>query len=328
MDAEMSRTVLNVEDLRVGLELGGTALQPVDGVSFHVAAGESLGIVGESGSGKSLTLRAVLGLLPPGGTADGSIRFAFDRGEISGDVEHVRGRGVAMVFQEPMTALNPTMRVGELIAEAVRVRTRLPRRAARARVVELMASVGIPEPERRARMWPHELSGGLRQRVMIAAALATEPELLLCDEPTTALDVTIQAQILELLRRLREERGLAMVFVSHDLAVVSEVCDRVAVMYAGRIVETGPVEEVLRAPMHPYTAALLASAPSFHDDGEALATIPGSPPDPRRFPPGCRFAERCAFAREDCRSAPYTLAGDARRATACIHPELLLEASA
>ncbi|MFC9559633.1 ABC transporter ATP-binding protein [Agromyces sp. NPDC056965] len=324
----MRRTVLSVDDLHVRLALGDRTMNPVDGVTFQVAAGESLGIVGESGSGKSLSLKAVLGLLPPGGESDGSIRFAFERGEISGDVEQVRGHGVAMVFQEPMTALNPTMRVGDLIAEAVRVRSGLSRRAARERVVELMASVGIPDPARRARMWPHELSGGLRQRVMIAAALATEPELLLCDEPTTALDVTIQDQILGLLRRLREERGMAMVFVSHDLAVVAEVCDRVAVMYAGRIVETGPVDEVLRSPRHPYTAALLASAPSFQGGGGALATIPGTPPDPRSFPTGCRFASRCAFARDDCHQAPYTLAGDAHRATACIHPEVLTEASA
>ncbi|MFB6612336.1 ABC transporter ATP-binding protein [Agromyces sp. NPDC056379] len=324
----MSRAVLGVSDLHVRLTVGGRTLSPVDGVSFQVAAGESLGIVGESGSGKSLSLRAVLGLLPQGGESDGSIRFAFERGEISGDAERVRGHGVAMVFQEPMTALNPTMRVGDLIAEAVRVRSGLSRRAAKSRVVELMSSVGIPDPARRARMWPHELSGGLRQRVMIAAALATEPELLLCDEPTTALDVTIQDQILGLLRRMREERGMAMVFVSHDLAVVAEVCDRVAVMYAGRIVETGPVDEVLRSPRHPYTAALLASAPSFRGGGGELATIPGTPPDPRQFPSGCRFAARCAFVRDDCLRAPYELAGDAHRSTACIHPEVLTEASA
>ncbi|RZU65360.1 peptide/nickel transport system ATP-binding protein [Microterricola gilva] len=328
MDQEMSRTVLSVNELQVQLTVGGRTLNPVDGVSFHVAAGESLGIVGESGSGKSLSLRAVLGLLPPGGESRGPIRFAFQRETIIGDPERVRGHGVAMIFQEPMTALNPTMRVGDLIAEAVRVHSGMSRRAARARVLELMASTGIPDPARRARMWPHELSGGLRQRVIIAAALASEPELLLCDEPTTALDVTIQDQILGLLQRLRAERGMAMVFVSHDLAVVAEVCDRIAVMYAGRIVETGPVDEVLRAPRHPYTAALLASAPSFHGGSAALATIPGSPPDPRQFPSGCRFAPRCAFARDDCRIAPYELDGNARHATACIHPEVLAEASA
>ncbi|MFF2273536.1 ABC transporter ATP-binding protein [Agromyces sp. NPDC058136] len=323
MDQEVSRTVLSVSGLRVDLPVGGGTMHPVDGVSFEVAAGESLGIVGESGSGKSLSLKAVLGLLPPGATAAGDLRFALG-GDVVRDAERVRGHGVAMVFQEPMTALNPTMRVGDLIGEAVRARGRMPRREVRARVLELMADVGIPEPARRARMWPHELSGGLRQRVMIAAALATEPELLLCDEPTTALDVTVQAQILELLRRLREERGLAMVFVSHDLAVVAEVCDRVAVMYAGRLVEVGPVDDVLRSPRHPYTAALLASAPSFAGGGEALATIPGSPPDPRRFPEGCRFAARCAFAQDDCLTAAHVLVGvDGLRATACIHPESL-----
>ncbi|MGL3807757.1 ABC transporter ATP-binding protein [Paeniglutamicibacter sp. R2-26] len=328
MDEEMTRTVLSVDSLHVRLDLGSHSLTPVDGVGFQVAAGEALGIVGESGSGKSLSLRAVLGLLPPGGSSQGTTEFSFERGASGRRAESVRGRGVAMVFQEPMTALNPTMRVGNLIGEALRVRSGLTGRAARARVIELMASVGIPDPARRAGMWPHELSGGLRQRVVIAAALASEPELLLCDEPTTALDVTIQDQILTLLRTLREERGMAMVFVSHDLAVVAEVCDRVAVMYAGRIVETGPVEEVLRAPRHPYTAALLASAPAFGSRGGELATIPGSPPDPRAFPPGCRFAPRCAFARPDCLEAPYELRATASRATACIHPEVLQEAQA
>ncbi len=323
MDEEMTRNVISVRDLHVSLSLAGNTVTPVDGISFDVRAGESLGIVGESGSGKSLSLRAVLGLLPRGGASTGSVRYAFADGRIGADAERVRGRGAAMVFQEPMTALNPTMRVGDLIGEAVRVTGVRSRRAIKARVIELMASVGIPEPARRARMWPHELSGGLRQRVMIAAALATGPEILFCDEPTTALDVTIQDQILGLLRGLQEERGMAMVFVSHDLAVVSEVCDRIAVMYAGRVVETGPVAEVLRSPRHPYTAALLASAPSFAGGTDELATIPGSPPDPRDFPSGCRFAPRCAFATEECLRAPYTLDGDGERATACIRPEVL-----
>ena len=324
----MTRTVLDVRDLHVSLRSGERTVTPVDGVSFDVRAGESLGIVGESGSGKSLTLKAVLGLLPRGGSTAGSVSYSFADGPTGVDADRVRGRGAAMVFQEPMTALNPTMRVGDLIAEAVRMTGSRRPGVIRQRVHELMAGVGIPDPERRARMWPHELSGGLRQRVMIAAALATEPEVLLCDEPTTALDVTIQAQILRLLRDLRRERELAMVFVSHDLAVVAEVCDRVAVMYAGRIVETGAVADVLRAPQHPYTAALLASAPSFVGGSGRLATIPGSPPDPRGFPSGCRFAPRCTFAVEDCRSSSYTLAGADGRATACIRPEVLAEAAA
>lgn len=328
MDEEMTRTVISVRDLHVSLAPGENTVTPVDGVSFDVRPGESLGIVGESGSGKSLSLRAVLGLLPRGGSSTGAVRYAFANGTIGADAARVRGHGAAMVFQEPMTALNPTMRVGDLIAEAVRVTGVRSRRAVKDRVLELMASVGIPDPARRARMWPHELSGGLRQRVMIAAALATEPEVLFCDEPTTALDVTIQDQILGLLRRLQSERAMAMVFVSHDLAVVAEVCDRIAVMYAGRVVETGPVDEVLNAPRHPYTAALLGSAPSFARNGDPLATIPGSPPDPRDFPSGCRFAPRCAFADDACLLAPYVLDGDGPRATACIRPEVVAGAAA
>jgi oligopeptide/dipeptide ABC transporter ATP-binding protein len=241
-------------------------------------------------------------------------------------VEDVRGEGVAMVFQEPMTALNPTMRVGDLIAEAPRVHGGLGRAEAKARAVELMGSVGIPDPERRARLWPHQLSGGLRQRVMIATALSTDPRLLLCDEPTTALDVTIQDQILGLIDGLREELGMSVLWVTHDLAVISEVCDRVAVMFAGRIVELGDVDDVLTAPRHPYTAALLDAAPSFHSGSERMVGIGGRPPDPRAFPPGCRFAPRCRFARPDCIEAPYELAPVDGRLTACIHPEVLDEA--
>jgi oligopeptide/dipeptide ABC transporter ATP-binding protein len=299
---------------------------PVDGVSFSVQAGESLGIVGESGSGKSLTLRSILGLLPPNGEVDGAVRFCLDHGAADGvTAEDARGRGVAMIFQEPMTALNPTMRVGDLIAEGARASGKLSPAAARRRAVELLRATGVPEPERRARMWPHELSGGLRQRVMIAAALSTEPELLLCDEPTTALDVTIQDQILGLLTELRRDLGMALVFVSHDLAVIAEVCDRIAVMYAGRIVECGEVDDVLSAPHHPYTAALLGSVPSFHGSSEQLATIPGRPPDPRAFPTGCRFAPRCQFVRADCLTAPHQLLQHEGWATACIHPEVLTE---
>lgn len=315
MDPAMSRSLLSVDGLSVRLTHAGRTVTPVDEVSFTLAAGEALGIVGESGSGKSLTLRAVLGLLPPGGEMDGSIRF--DPHDIT------RHRGIGMIFQEPMTALNPTMRVGDLIAEGARNRAGLSRGAARGRAVELLRAAGVPEPDRRARMWPHQLSGGLRQRVMIAAALSTDPALLLCDEPTTALDVTIQDQILGLLTRLRHDLDMAMIFVSHDLAVVAEVCDRIAVMYAGRIVETGTVDDVLIRPRHPYTAALLAAVPSFSAAAETLAGIGGRPPDPRAFPPGCRFAPRCGFAREDCPEATYRLTPHGTGATACIHPEVL-----
>ncbi|MGA9162807.1 MAG: ABC transporter ATP-binding protein, partial [Actinomycetota bacterium] len=259
----MSGPLLTIEDLRVHLSLGDTWIVPVDGVTLSVERGEFLGIAGESGSGKSLTLRSIVGLLPAGSRVEGRLLFSLD-GETQRqlDVEEVRGRGVAMIFQEPMTALNPTMRVGDLIAEGPRVHRGLSRADAKARAIELMGLVGIPDPRRRARHWPHQLSGGLRQRVMIATALSTDPKLLLCDEPTTALDVTIQDQILGLLDGLRRDLGMSIVLVTHDLAVIAEVCDRLAVMYAGRIVEIGGVDEVLSSPRHPYTSAMLESVPS------------------------------------------------------------------
>jgi len=321
----MSAPLLDIRDLRVTLGLGRQTITPVDGVTLSVQRGEVLGIAGESGSGKSLTLRSILGLLPPGARVEGELLLSLGGGPAARfRPEDVRGRGIAMIFQEPMTALNPTMRVGDLIAEAPRMHRGLGRAAARTRAVELMRSVGIPDPERRARMWPHQLSGGLRQRVMIAAAISTDPQLLLCDEPTTALDVTIQDQILGLLERLRGVSGTSIVFVTHDLAVIGELCDRVAMMYAGRVVETGRVEDVFTSPRHPYTAALLESVPSLHTRAGRLRGIGGGPPDPRNFPAGCRFAPRCAFAREDCTRSDQRLwpvEGD--RATACIHPGVL-----
>ena len=319
-------TLLEVLDMSIVLGSGDQAVTPVSGVSLHVRRGEALGIVGESGCGKSVTLRAIAGLLPRNARASGALRFAVD-GEhlVPYEPARVRARGIAMIFQEPMTALNPTMRVGDLIAEPMRVRG-VKRSSARERAIELMSRVGIPESARRARSWPHELSGGLRQRVMIAAALATEPQLILCDEPTTALDVCIQDQVLALLAEQRRERQLSIVFVTHDLAVVAQLCERLAVMYAGQIVETGATADVLRAPAHPYTEALLKSAPSFDERQDRLSGIAGQPPDPRRFPAGCRFADRCRYAQPDCRAvdpALGELAGTAGRQTSCIHPELL-----
>lgn len=277
--ASTATPVVEVTGLGISLQRRDEVVSLVEDVSLRVVPGETLGIVGESGSGKSLTLRALLGILP-------------DAARASGQITHPAGATrTAMVFQEPLLALNPTMRVGDFIGEVVGDRVS-GRAARRTRVRELMESVGIPEPDRRARMWPHELSGGLRQRVMIAAALATEPDLLLCDEPTTALDVTVQAQILALLSRLAQERAMAMIFVSHDLSVVAQVSDRIAVMYAGRIVEQGPADDILDAPTHPYTAALLAATPSAVEAGARLRPIPGAPPDPAGYVNGCRFQAR------------------------------------
>lgn len=321
----MTERLLDIEDLQIGFQVGERRVTPVDGVSLTLVRGEALGIAGESGSGKSLTLKAIIGLLPPGAEVNGNLRFALgNEAPIQYAPADVHGHGMSIIFQEPMTALNPTMRVGDLIAEGPRIHHGLRRSAARERAIELMRLVGIPTPERRARMWPHQLSGGLRQRVMIATALSTEPDLLLCDEPTTALDVSIQDQILGLLQELRTRLGMSIIFVSHDLAVLGELCDRLAIMYAGRIVEVGPVDEVFSDPQHPYTEALMTSVPSFQGSAEKLEGIEGNPPDPREFPPGCRFAPRCDYAQDDCRSADHELVAiSEERTTACIHPEMI-----
>jgi peptide/nickel transport system ATP-binding protein/oligopeptide transport system ATP-binding protein len=295
-----------------------------------VPPGSALGLVGESGSGKSMTLRAMLGLLPaPGRTAGGRILY---RGrELTAlsqrELREVRGSEISMVFQEPMTALNPVRRVGDQIAEAPRVRLGYSRSRARARALELLQLVGVPGAARRLDAYPHELSGGLRQRVMIAIALSAEPKVLLCDEPTTALDVTIQDQILKLLTSLREEQELSLVFVTHDLAVVAQTCDRVAVMYAGRVLEEGPVDAVFREPRHPYTLGLLRSVPDVDDVHGRLESIGGSPPDLVNPPPGCPFHPRCPFAQDDCvrPAAVEPRPAGAGRTTACVHPDRAAE---
>ena len=291
---------LTVEALSVGFGAGDTSV--VRGVSFRVAPGETLALVGESGCGKSVTSLAVMGLLPPAARISGRILLGGPEGAAdlraldAASRRRLCGRRIGMIFQEPMTSLNPMHPVGRQIAEPLVTHGLATRREAAMRAVEMLREMGIPDPARRAAALPHELSGGMRQRVMIAMALACRPDLLIADEPTTALDVTVQAQIMDLLRRLRDARGMAMLFISHDLAVVSEIADRVAIMYAGEVVETGPVDRVLRAPMHPYTAALLASRPDARHRGARLPAIPGAVPEPLRRPPGCAFHPRCARA--------------------------------
>jgi peptide/nickel transport system ATP-binding protein/oligopeptide transport system ATP-binding protein len=306
----MNEPLLRVRDLRVEFALARGTLRAVDGVSFDVSAGESLGLVGESGSGKTVALRALVGLLPRNARiVGGTIEIAgVDVTAASEDTRReLRGTTVSMIFQEPMTALNPVMRVGEQIAEQPLARLGQSRREAKERAIELMRLVGIPDPVRRAEAYPHELSGGMRQRVMIAIALSGNPRLILCDEPTTALDVTIQDQILKLLHRLQRELDVALVFVSHDLAVIAQTCRRLAVMYAGQVVETGTVADVFREPRHPYTLGLLRSVPSFDTVRETLASIPGAPPDLASPPPRCRVQTPCAFRQAESQARPGPL---------------------
>ena len=327
----MSESLLRVRDLVVEFPLANGTLRAVDGASFDVRPGEALGLVGESGSGKTMALRAIVGLLPRAAhIAGGSIEFEgqeiLGRGE--GRLRGLRGRSISMIFQEPMTALNPVMTVGEQIAEEPLVRLGLGRRGARERALELMRRVGIPDPTRRYHAYPHELSGGMRQRVMIAIALSGDPKLILCDEPTTALDVTIQDQILKLLRSLQRDSGLSLVFVSHDLAVIAQTCERLAVMYAGQIVESGTVDAVFREPRHPYTLGLLRAVPDFDVVRETLSSIPGSPPDLASPPQGCRFHPRCEFVQPDCRRTDVPLLDVAPgRAARCLYHERAAEAA-
>jgi oligopeptide/dipeptide ABC transporter ATP-binding protein len=318
--------ILSVRDLRVEIPTPRGVVKAVDGVSLEVPRGGALGLVGESGSGKTMTLRAILGLLPGRAHIAGG-EVEFDGRALSPQsLGRLRGASIGMVFQEPMTALNPVMRVGEQIAEGPRVRLGQGAGQARERALELLRLVGIPDPERRYRAYPHELSGGLRQRIVIAIALASSPQLLLCDEPTTALDVTIQDQILHLLARLRAEMGLSQVLVTHDLAVVAQTCERVAVMYAARIVETGTVAEVFGAPRHPYTRALLRSVPDFDERRAHLESIAGTPPDLVSPPEGCRFHPRCEIAHPDCSSVdPPLVPLGPERETACRYHEELAQ---
>jgi len=302
--------LLSVEGLQTHFETGEGVLRAVDGVSFSIERGEVLGLVGESGCGKSVTSLSIMRLVPPPGrVAAGRVLF---EGEdlLAKDAEamrRVRGARIAMVFQEPMTSLNPVFSIGDQIASAILAHSSAGRREAWTRTVEMLDLVQIPSPRQRARDFPHQLSGGLRQRAMIAMALGSGPALLIADEPTTALDVTIQAQILDLLRRLQAERGMAVLLITHDLGVVAELCHRVAVIYAGRIVEMAPVTSLFARPLHPYTRGLLQCLPHPSRFGQPLASIEGVPPDLRQRSAGCRFAPRCSYAVAACRRDEPTL---------------------
>ncbi len=316
--------VLSVEGLSVRLAARPDTSSILDDVTFSVEPGEVLGIVGESGSGKSMIALSVMGLLPP------AVRLVARRLSLVGDDlagkpreawRPHRGRDVAMIFQEPMTSLNPVMRVGRQIAEVLRWRRGMTGARARQRTLELLEQVEIPSPGNRLHAYPHELSGGMRQRVMIAIALAAEPKLLISDEPTTALDVTVQAQVLDLLRSLQRQTGMAMLLITHDLGVIAEITDRVLVLYAGRVAEVAPVRTIFDRPAHPYTEALLASMPEITGRSHRLVTIPGSVPEATNMPPGCRFAPRCQYRRDACTSVvPAVRPMGDRHEVGCIRP--------
>jgi peptide/nickel transport system ATP-binding protein len=310
--ADPGPPVLVVDDLRTGIHTPRGSVQAVDGVSFALARGQTLGIVGESGSGKSVLGRTIMGLYTdgPGMTVAGRVLIAGkDVHALSAaGLRQLWGGDVGMVFQDPMTALNPVKRIGVHLTEGLRKHRGMSRQQAKDHAAELLSLVGIPEPRRRLEQYPHELSGGMRQRVVIAMALANEPALLIADEPTTALDVTVQKQILDLLGRLQDELGMALVLISHNLGVVAGRADQVAVMYAGRIVETADAATLFEAPQHPYTEALLKAIPRLHEPPHArLAAIEGAPPDMINPPVGCRFAPRCRYAQDDCRQVPPPL---------------------
>ena len=304
--------LLSVNDLRTHFYTRNGIYRAVDGVSFNVERGETLGIVGESGSGKSVTCYSIMGLIPqpPGRIVSGTALFdGIDLLHCSPkEARAIRGKRVAMIFQDPMTSLNPFLRVSEQLIEPLLIHEKISRRDALGRALKMLEAVGINDAAKRIHYYPHEFSGGMRQRVMIAMALITKPELLIADEPTTALDVTVQAQILELIKKMQHELGMAVVFITHDLGVVSGLCDRVQVMYAGRIVETANTRTLFHAPRHPYTRALQRSIPALQTKGSELYTIPGLPPDVSKNISGCAFAPRCEFAAARCTASAPELA--------------------
>ncbi|MGK9231920.1 ABC transporter ATP-binding protein [Inquilinus limosus] len=320
----MTAPTLSVENLQTHFFTKAGVVRAVDGASFRVDRGEVLGLVGESGSGKSITGFSILGLVdPPGRVVGGRILFkGEDLAALPPErLRQLRGNRIAMIFQDPMMTLNPVLRVETQMVEAVQAHERVSRAEAVARARDALGRVGIPSPEERLKAYPHQFSGGMRQRVAIAIALLHKPDLIIADEPTTALDVTIQAQILAQVQTLCRETGTALIWVSHDLAVVAALADRICVMYAGRVVETGTVDEVIDRPAHPYTIGLIGSVPGDRPRGEALFQIPGMAPSPLALPQGCAFRPRCGRATEACLVAPETTwRGD--RAFRCFHPQL------
>jgi oligopeptide/dipeptide ABC transporter ATP-binding protein len=298
----MPDSLLSIENLRTYFYTDAGVARAVDGVSLQIGAGETVGLVGESGCGKSVTALSILRLIGPPGRIEAESRLLFEGRDLlrlaEDDMRRVRGNRIAMIFQEPMTALNPVFTVGDQIAEVVRVHERAPRKAAWNRAVEMLELVGIPAPAERAKEYPHQLSGGMRQRVVIAMALMMRPALVIADEPTTALDVTIQAQILDLLRDLQRRFGTSILLITHDMGVVAEIASRVIVMYGGEVVEQAPVDRIFANPHHPYTEGLLAAMPRLGQERERLRTIPGTVPPPTNWPSGCRFHDRCPYAWE------------------------------
>jgi peptide/nickel transport system ATP-binding protein len=321
-------SLLEIDDLKVQFPLRDGIVRAADGVSLAVDRGEVLGLVGESGSGKSVTGFAILGLVdPPGRIVAGSVRFRGEQliGRPEAELRRLRGRDIAMVFQDPMMTLNPVLRIDTQMIEAITAHERVSARAARARARAALAAVGIAWPDERLLAYPHQLSGGMRQRVAIAIALLHRPALVIADEPTTALDVTTQSQIVAQMQALCAEAGTALIWITHDLALISGFADRVAVMYAGRIVEQGPAAAVLAAPLHPYTRGLIGSLMGGGAPGAPLAQIPGLPPSPMNLPPGCAFAPRCPRADAACATAPENAAYPGGRAARCWHPHAALE---
>lgn len=309
-----TKPLIDVNDLKVHISTDDGVVKAVDGVSFHINPGETLGVVGESGSGKSVTSLSIMRLMamPPARFAGGEILFEGEDliAKSESEMRRLRGNQISMIYQEPMTSLNPVHRVGDQISEVVRLHFGHSRQQAKLRAVEMLDLVGIPEPAKRAENYPYEMSGGMRQRAMIAMALACDPKLLIADEPTTALDVTIQAQILDLMRKLQKEIGMSILFITHDLGVIAEMADRVLVMYAGKAVEEAPVRDLFRNPRMPYTMGLLDSIPRLGSSAQprtSLHTIPGNVPNPLRLPPGCAFGPRCGHCQDICQSAPPQL---------------------